>query len=117
MDKNGYVYLAESVVKELYPLAILRPNQIKHGALEHVVVMSQHMQREIKKGETIHHKDGNRSNNDISNLELRRNHHGQGQSIEDMLVWATKILHQYAPERLTAPWQQAQTIQNELDVL
>jgi hypothetical protein len=37
---------------------------------QHRYVMEQHIGRELKKDEVVHHKDGNRLNNDISNLEL-----------------------------------------------
>lgn len=46
--------------------------------VEHRLVVALHLGRQLKKGEQIHHKDGNRSNNDLSNLELRINAHGSG---------------------------------------
>lgn len=37
---------------------------------EHIVVMEKHIGRYLKEGEVVHHKDGNKLNNDISNLQL-----------------------------------------------
>jgi hypothetical protein len=45
--------------------------------LEHRYVMEQLLGRSLTASEVVHHKDGNRSNNDISNLEVhtsQRNH-------------------------------------------
>jgi hypothetical protein len=36
--------------------------------------MEQHLQRPLAKGEVVHHKDGNKSNNAIKNLELYSSH-------------------------------------------
>ena len=39
----------------------------------HRIVMEQHIGRELQTREVVHHKDGNPSNNDLSNLELLTN--------------------------------------------
>lgn len=45
---------------------------------QHRKVMAEHLGRPLRRGEQVHHKDGDRSNNDISNLELRIGSHGSG---------------------------------------
>ena len=38
--------------------------------LEHRIIMEAYLNRKLKRNETIHHKDMNKLNNDISNLEV-----------------------------------------------
>jgi hypothetical protein len=73
------------------------PNARKSGyVFEHVFVMSNHLGRPLLKNETIHHKDGNRSNNDINNLELRlKSAHPPGQSISDLILYWKEMLKRY----------------------
>ncbi len=37
---------------------------------EHILVMENHLGRAMEKGEVVHHIDGNKTNNDIDNLDL-----------------------------------------------
>ncbi len=46
---------------------------------EHRLVMAQKLGRPLTSKETVHHKDGDRKNNDPDNLQLRKQHHGNGQ--------------------------------------
>jgi transposase len=46
--------------------------------LEHRLVMAEFLGRPLGPKETVHHIDGNRSNNFISNLQLRHGQHGKG---------------------------------------
>jgi HNH endonuclease len=52
---------------------------------EHRLVMQEHIGRVLSDHETVHHKDGDRKNNRISNLELKMGAHGRGQNIFDLL--------------------------------
>ena len=63
--------------------------------LEHVKVMSEFLGRPIRPGETIHHKNGVRTDNRIKNLELWASNHPSGQRITDMVAWARDILNEY----------------------
>lgn len=47
---------------------------------KHRVVMAEHLGRALSKSEQVHHKDGDRANNDLSNLQLRSKAHGSGAS-------------------------------------
>ena len=48
------------------------PKAYKHGlyVFEHILVMEKYIGRYLTKEEVVHHKDGNRQNNAIDNLQL-----------------------------------------------
>jgi len=68
---------------------------VKHAVLEHRYVMSKHLRRELLSEETVHHINGDRKNNDISNLELFSSRHGPGQRVVDKVNFAIEILKLY----------------------
>ena len=45
----------------------------KSKKMQHVIVMEQHLGHPLKKGNVVHHIDGDTTNNDISNLQLFQN--------------------------------------------
>jgi HNH endonuclease len=59
-DKRGYV-----IIGRYHP-----DNTKERSMYEHTWVMEQYLKRSLNPGESIHHIDGNKSNNDINNLYL-----------------------------------------------
>jgi len=54
----------------------------KGYVLKHRYIMAQILGRPLERWEQVHHRDGNKTNNSPSNLELRSlHHHGNGASI------------------------------------
>lgn len=71
---------------------------VKRGGVqvyEHREIMSKRMGRPLRREESVHHKDGNKLNNELSNLELWSSKHLGGQRVVDKVQFAIEILTLY----------------------
>lgn len=77
IDFRGYVKVR----------ATNHPRTSKYGkhVLEHTLVMEQHLGRYLLPGESVHHKNGIRTDNRLDNLELWVSYQPSGQRVSDLI--------------------------------
>lgn len=91
IDSNGYVVLSDMQSRD-------HPNAWKGkrpGIFEHVKVMSDFLGRPLESHENVHHRNGDRKDNRIENLELWSRSQPSGQRVEDKIEWCKQFLAQY----------------------
>lgn len=81
VDKNGYRIFNT-----------LRLDGRTYQISEHRLVMERLIGRELLPTETVHHLNGQRSDNRPENLELWDKRHGPGQRVSDKIAWALALL-------------------------
>lgn len=87
IDSNGY----KTITKKGHPNQMDAKGRIR----EHIFVMSEHLGRPLIKGENVHHKNGDRLDNSIENLELWSTRQPPGQRVQDKINWCIEFLNGY----------------------
>ncbi|HWB65288.1 MAG TPA: HNH endonuclease [Mycobacteriales bacterium] len=72
-------------------------------AAEHRLVMAEMLGRPLTDDESVHHRNGIRTDNRVTNLELWSRYQPRGQRVSDKLDYAFELIRRYLPDALAFP--------------
>lgn len=72
----------------------------QRSVFEHRLVMAKHLGRPLYPQEVVHHRNGDRTDNRLENLELWSTFQPKGQHVDDKVAFAIEMLRRYRPELL-----------------
>jgi hypothetical protein len=98
-EGTGYIHHTGYRIVPVMP-AERHLNNGEIQAAEHRIVMARMLGRPLAADESVHHRNGNRLDNRLENLELWSRWQPSGQRVEDKIAWAVELLRRHAPERL-----------------
>lgn len=90
IDAQGY----KTITKRGHPNQMDERGRIR----EHVFIMAEHLKRPLRKGESVHHKNCDRLDNRIENLELWVKGQPPGGRVDDKISWCIDFLKCYGYE-------------------
>lgn len=86
--RTGWRWRKQATTKDGYRCVKLPHCRV----LVHRLVMSEHIARALRRSETVHHINGDRSDNRIENLQLRHGNHGPGIALQCRTCGGTDLV-------------------------
>ena len=97
-NKNGFGGINGCGYKIYYKPDHFASNKISGKITEHKMIMCEFLGRNLYKEENIHHKNGDRLDNRLENLELWSKHQPNGQRVKDKIKFYKEFLEKYGAE-------------------